>query len=46
MATNKGIDYGLGKTNIDPKTNIRYGVICQNDVGQAWYDSCEPVYPR
>jgi len=45
MTANKGIDYGLGKTNIDLKNNIRYGVISQNEVLQAWCDSCEPVYP-
>lgn len=41
----KGIDYGLGKTNIDSKTGIRYGVIHQNEVLQAWCDSSEPYYP-
>ena len=29
---NAGIDYGLGRTNIDHKTGIRYGVISQNAV--------------
>jgi len=32
--TNAGIDYGLGRTNIDPETGIRFGVIQQNH--------CEP----
>jgi len=41
----KGIDYGMGKTNIDHKTGIRYGVIPQNDVLQAWADDSEAVYP-
>lgn len=41
--TNKGIDYGLGKTNID-ENGIRYGVIHQNEVLQAWADESEPVY--
>jgi len=40
----RGIDYGRGQTNIDPKTGIRYGVIPQNDVLQAWADSSEPFY--
>lgn len=40
---NKGIDYGLGKTNID-KNGIRYGVISQNSVLQAWCDDSEPYY--
>jgi hypothetical protein len=43
--TNKGIDYGLGKTNVDTKTGIRYGVIHQNEVLQAWYESSEAYYP-
>lgn len=41
--TNKGIDYGLGRTNRSA-SGIRYGVISQNDVGQAWYDSAEADY--
>lgn len=40
----KGIDYGLSVTNIDPHTGIRYGVINQNDVLQAWADSSEPYF--
>jgi hypothetical protein len=39
-----GIDYGLGQTNIDTRTRIRYGVISQHSVGQAWYDSAEADY--
>jgi hypothetical protein len=39
---NAGIDYGMGQTNIDRKTGIRYGVVPQNDVLQAWADSSEP----
>ena len=39
-----GIDYGNGKTNIDLKTGIRYGVINQNEVLQAWCDSNEPFH--
>jgi hypothetical protein len=39
-----GIDYGLGITNIDVETEIRYGVISQNEVLQAWCDSSEPYY--
>ena len=45
METNyKGIDYGLGKTNIDKTSGIRYGVISQHSVGQAWYDESEAYY--
>lgn len=41
---NAGIDYGMGKTNIDRKTGIRFGVISQNDVLQQWCDSSESDY--
>jgi len=40
----QGIDYGLGRTNIDYSTGIRYGVISQNEVLQAWADSSEANY--
>lgn len=39
-----GIDYGMGQTNIDKATGIRYGIIPASDVGQAWYDSSEAYY--
>jgi len=39
-----GIDYGMGTTNVDRATGIRYGVISQNSVLQAWADSAEPDY--
>ena len=39
-----GIDYGRGITNIDLETGIRYGVIHQGDVLQAWCDSSEGQY--
>lgn len=39
-----GIDYGLGKTNIDHETGIRYGVIPMNDLGEFSWESFEPVY--
>ena len=41
---NEGIDYGFGKSNIDPQTGIRYGVISQHTVGEAWYDNAEAEY--
>lgn len=40
----RGIDYGLGQTNIDRTTGIRFGVIPVNEVCQAWYDSSEADY--
>ncbi len=39
----KGIDYGLGRANVS-KSGIRYGVISQNEVLQAWADSSEADY--
>lgn len=39
-----GIDYGLGKTNVDTTNGIRFGVISQHDVGPAWYDDADPYY--
>lgn len=42
--TYTGIDYGLGRTNIDQETGIRYGVISQHTVGERWYDAAEPQY--
>ena len=44
MAGYVGIDYGLGRTNRDEKTGIRYGVISQGTVGQVWYDEAEADY--
>ena len=41
---NKGIDYGLGLTNIDHKKGIRYGVINFYEVLQAWADESESVF--
>jgi len=38
-----GIDYGLGKTNIDFETGIRYGVIPANDV-DLWSESSDSEY--
>ena len=39
-----GIDYGMGRTNIDLKTGIRFGVIHSGSVGEAWYESSEANY--
>lgn len=44
MSTYAGIDYGLGRTNIDHAAGIRYGVISQHAIGQAWYDQAESDY--
>jgi hypothetical protein len=42
--SNHGIDYGMGTTNIDRETGIRYGVISVHEVTQAWCDSSEADY--
>jgi ribosomal protein L37AE/L43A len=40
-----GLDYGHKKSNFDPKTGIRFGIISQNSgVLQAWADSSEAVF--
>ena len=39
-----GIDYGLGRTNVDHASGIRYGVISERAIGSAWYDSAEYHY--
>ncbi len=41
-----GIDYGSGRTNINLETGIRFGVISQHSVSQAWCDSSLPIYPE
>lgn len=39
-----GIDYGMGRTNIDTATGIRYGVISVNSVGDRLFDAQEFIY--
>ncbi len=39
-----GIDYGFGKTNIDLENSVRYGIMPQNEVLQAWCDDSEAHY--
>jgi hypothetical protein len=39
----QGIDYGHGIANIS-SDGVRFGVINQNEVGQAWFDESEPFY--
>lgn len=43
---NIGIDYGLGLTNVDCETGIRYGVISMHAIMQAWCDSAEADYGK
>jgi hypothetical protein len=40
----RGIDYGMGMSNIDRDADIRYGVIPHHAVGSAWYESAEGFY--
>lgn len=40
------IDYGMGRANIDKATGIRYGVISQNEILQAWCDEAEADYGK
>ena len=39
-----GMDFGMGDTNIDHVTGIRYGVIHHGTVGSFWYDESEGIY--
>lgn len=39
-----GIDYGLGQSNINKLTGIRYGVIHQNSVNLDVWGDAEPMY--
>ena len=39
-----GIDYGLGKTNIDLNTGVRYGVIPVHDLDSWIYEELESFY--
>lgn len=41
-----GIDYGMGLSNIDKETGIRFGVISQNEVLQIWVDESEADYGK
>lgn len=41
--TYNGIDYGLGQTNIDHETGIRYGVIHAGEIAW-WNEQSEPEY--
>ena len=44
--TYKGIDYSTGRENRDSATGIRYGVISQNTVGEAWASDAESDYGK
>ena len=42
--TTRGIDYGRGQTNVNPKTGIRYGIIPMNSVIPELWEDLEPEY--
>lgn len=44
MSDKIGIDYGHGKTNIDPKNGIRYGIINMNSLSEWAWDYFEADY--
>jgi hypothetical protein len=49
--TYKGIDYGLGRSNIDNETGIRFGVISQNSINpdamsEVWDNSRDLSYEQ
>ncbi|MCP4537799.1 MAG: hypothetical protein GY832_11700 [Chloroflexi bacterium] len=44
MTTYKGIDYGMGQTNIDAENGIRYGVISVNRLNEWAYEDFEADY--
>lgn len=41
-----GIDYGMGQSNIDHETGIRYGVISLNELAEWIWDELEGYYPE
>lgn len=45
MTDYKGIDYGMSMTNIDKKTNIRFGIISQSAV-PYWFEESEADYGK
>lgn len=44
--TNVGIDYSLGRSNVNTDTGIHYGVISQHSVASWFYDEIENDYPK
>jgi hypothetical protein len=41
QSTYSGIDYGMGSTNVDTETGIRYGVINANDLASVFWEIVE-----
>lgn len=44
MSNYPGIDYSLGKSNVNHKSGIHYGIISFHEVTQSWCDSSESDY--
>ena len=44
MTSYRGIDYGMGKTNIDKENGIRYGVIHINRLHEFAWEEFEGIY--
>lgn len=45
MSKNAGIDYGLGRANVDHATDCRYGVISIHSLSSWIYEELELEYP-
>ena len=39
-----GIDYSLGRANVDGETGIHYGVLHHGEVGEFWYEDSQALY--
>ena len=46
MVSNKGIDYGMGKANVDPETGIHHGVISRHSIMVGAMDDFYFQYPK
>lgn len=44
MSSEPGIDYGMGRTNIDARTGCRYGIISLHSLGMDVIENFEPDY--
>lgn len=44
MSNTTGIDYGLGHSNVDKETGIRFGVIRLNSLANWIYDDAKSIY--
>lgn len=42
--TYAGIDYSLGRSNVNHETGIHYGVVHANEVGERWFEDAQAEY--